>query len=329
MLYLVFLFILLAIFTVSLNNILKKALLPIIDECARAKADYESALLENEKLKSENLSLEKMAEETIKLYDLTQDICKTLEEEKIFSIFLDYLKREIETTDCKFIRTKADLHEYQDYTILPLKIDRNNLGYLVAKDIRAADTEKFYILAQQFLLGAKRSILYQKVQELTITDSLTQAFSRRYFFERFNEEKERAERFKQEFSFLMVDIDHFKEFNDHYGHLVGDAILREVSKTIKENIRQVDFMGRYGGEELSIVLTDTPGEQALFAAERIRQAIESKVIKVYDENLKVTISIGVANFSSDIPDVKTIVERADKALYTAKETGRNKVCVYS
>ena len=124
----------------------------------------------------------------------------------------------------------------------------------------------------------------------------------------------------------MVDIDHFKDYNDRYGHLVGDAILREVSKTIKDNTRQIDLTGRYGGEEFSIILTETDKEQARFAAQRIREAVESKPIRVYDEDLKVTISIGISTYPLDAKNMQALIDKADSALYKAKQTGRNKVC---
>ena len=126
----------------------------------------------------------------------------------------------------------------------------------------------------------------------------------------------------------MLDIDHFKEYNDKYGHLVGDAILKEVAGTIKESIRQVDSVGRYGGEEFLIILTETDKNGARFAAERIRQAVESKRIKVYDEDLKATVSIGIATFPEDAEETQALIEKADKSLYRAKQTGRNRICVH-
>ena len=125
----------------------------------------------------------------------------------------------------------------------------------------------------------------------------------------------------------MVDIDHFKTFNDRYGHLVGDAILRSISDRIKENIRQVDLIGRYGGEEFSVILTETDKEGALLAAERIRRAVEANDINIYDESLKISVSIGIAVFPGDAVRPETLIEKADRALYQAKQTGRNKVCV--
>lgn len=289
---------------------------------------YEEATEKNKKLKEDNKDLEKTTEETIALYTITKEICKTLDENKVFPIFKENIAKYISLEDCIFLKPEADLSVYQGDTILPLMMHRSTIGYLVGRGLIPQENEKFNILAQQFLLGLKRVLLYQRVQELAITDTLTQVFNRRYFMERLNEEIARSKKFKYKLSFLMVDIDHFKEFNDLYGHLVGDAILREVSKGLKDNIRQIDFMGRYGGEELCIALTETGKEPARAVAERIRNAIEQKRIRVYDENLKVTISIGIATFPEDATKTNIFIEKADKALYRAKEAGRNKVVTF-
>ena len=307
---------------------LNKRLKVKINNYERLESEYDRLTQENIRLKNDNSNLEKAAEETIALYDITKDICKTLDEDKVFGIFRERINRYIEIGDCGFLKEDADLSQYKNYTVLPLVINKAATGYLVAGGIGEKDKEKFHILAQQFLIGIRRAILYQKVQELTITDSLTQVFNRRYFLERFNEEFGRSMKFKYNLSFLIVDIDHFKNINDNYGHLVGDAILREITKTIKENIRQIDFMGRYGGEELSAILTETDKGPARLAAERIRQAIESRRFAVYDENLKVTISIGISTFPDDANDTAQLIDKADKALYKAKLEGRNRVCVY-
>jgi diguanylate cyclase (GGDEF)-like protein len=211
--------------------------------------------------------------------------------------------------------------------ILPLNLEGNQIaGYLAVDRILETDKEKFGILAQQFLIGLRRALLYQKVQGLTITDALTSVYCRRYFLERFSEELKRSKKNKLSLTFLMLDIDNFKQFNDHYGHLVGDAILRQVSKTIRDAVRQIDFIGRYGGEEICIVLAETNKEQSNFAAERIRQSIAAQEIKVYDEALRVTVSIGVSTFPDNALTMQNLIETADQALYLAKETGKNKVC---
>lgn len=275
----------------------------------------------------ENTRLNAIFGETLALYELTKDICKSLEEEKVFAIFHKSLKKYIGIGDCRYIKEAADLIKYKDYMILPLNIEENQIiGYLAVERISEADKERFGILAQQLLIGLRRALLYQKVQSMTITDSLTAVYCRRYFLERFSEELRRSKKNKLRLAFLMIDIDNFKQFNDRYGHLVGDAILRQVSKIISETVRQIDFVGRYGGEELSIVLAETDREQANFAAERIRQAIATGAIRVYDEELKVTVSTGVSTFPDNGLNTQDLIDLADQALYLAKESGKNKVC---
>jgi diguanylate cyclase (GGDEF)-like protein len=238
------------------------------------------------------------------------------------------MQRYIRVDDCKLLHPDEDIVKYSNYTIVPLNAYKKTIGFLAVSGLKTIDTDKFHIIAQQFMLGIKRALLYKEVQELTITDNLTQVFTRRYFMERFIEELDRSKKFKHKFSFLMIDIDRFKEFNDRYGHLVGDVVLREITKTIKDTVRQIDLIGRYGGEELSIILTETDKDQARFAAERLRRAIESKCIKAYDEDLKATVSIGISTYPADANDAKSLIEKADEALYNAKEAGRNSICLY-
>lgn len=328
MLHLAVLILLTVILYISFKMALDKSFAKKRNDYDSLKNRYVSLAQENIRLITDNAGLERTVRETIDLYDITKDICKTLEEDNIFSIFRSRINRYIEVGDCSFLKAGTDISEYKDYTVLPLMMRKKNIGYLVARDIKGTDLDKFHILAQQFLLGIKRAFLYKRLQEFTITDSLTQAFNRRYFLERFNEELERSKNFKYSFSFLMMDIDHFKDYNDRYGHLVGDAILKAVARTIRDNIRQIDFMGRYGGEEFSVILTETDKEKALFVAERIRQAVEAKNIRAYDEELKVTISIGISTFPADAADSRLLIDRADWALYQAKHKGRNRVCIY-
>jgi len=275
----------------------------------------------------DNIGLKQESEAVVALYDITKDICKTLGFENMVKIFREYAYKFIGPGDYRMVKSEEELKRYPGYVSFELTVSRNTVGYLIADKIKPQDTDKFQILSQQLLIGIKRSYLYEKVQELAITDNLTQAYTRRYFLERLDEEVERSAKFKHAFSFLMLDIDHFKEYNDRYGHLVGDAVLREVAKILKENIRQVDFIGRYGGEELSIVLTETDKSAAKIVAERIRASFVSKRISIYDESLQITVSIGVSSFPEDARLPKDLIEKADMALYAAKERGRNRVCV--
>ncbi|MBM3246044.1 MAG: diguanylate cyclase [Candidatus Omnitrophica bacterium] len=324
--------IILTLLTISLpfqlRKIFNKRLPKINNNYEQLRARFDNLKSKNERLKKDNAILEKNVEETVALYDITREVCKFLEEDKVFESFRELINRYIRVGECKFAKSQADLSRYNDYTVFPLDIDKDIRRYLVTGQIREQDKERFSILKGQFLLGIKRAILYQKVQDLAITDSLTGIFSRRYLLERFKEELERSKKFKYNLSFLMIDIDRFKEYNDRYGHLVGDAILREASGAIKESIRQIDLIGRYGGEEFCVILNETDKYGARFVAERIRQAIEARDIRVYDEGLRITVSIGVAIFPQDAKDIEMLTDKADLALYRAKEAGRNRVCIY-
>jgi diguanylate cyclase len=127
----------------------------------------------------------------------------------------------------------------------------------------------------------------------------------------------------------MIDIDYFKTCNDEFGHLVGDAVLRETAAIMKKNLREIDIIGRYGGEEFSVILPDTPKDGALVVGERMRKAVETTGISAYDENINVKISIGIATYPDDADEINQLIDRADQMLYKAKETGRNKTVVYS
>jgi diguanylate cyclase (GGDEF)-like protein len=298
------------------------------EDLGNLKSEYDNLYLKNQSLKEENSLLDGKVTQTLGLYNISKDMSKELDENKIFHIFKERINDYVKIGCCNFLVKGADLKRYEGYINFPLVINNEIAGHLIARDIAENDKYRFQILAQQFLIMVKRAFLYKNIQELAIMDGLTQVFSRRHFLERFKEELRRSRKFKHNFSFLMLDIDKFKNFNDKYGHLVGDAVLREASKTVKENVRQIDFVGRYGGEELSIILPETDKEQALLAAERIRQAIEKREIKVYDEELKVTVSVGISTFPDDADDSSLLIEAADKALYLAKNEGRNRVCAY-
>ena len=184
------------------------------------------------------------------------------------------------------------------------------------------------ILGHQFALALRRVKLYEEIEELAVTDSLTGVHTRRYFIERFEEELKRSITRKIDLSLLMIDVDYFKTFNDKYGHLTGDQILHGVGKVIKDHIREIDIVGRFGGEEFCVVLPVTDRYGANFAAERIRSAVETTAIKAYDTTVRVTVSIGIATFPADGKTSAEVIDKADWALYRAKKKGRNCICAF-
>jgi two-component system cell cycle response regulator len=170
-----------------------------------------------------------------------------------------------------------------------------------------------------------------RLEQLALTDPLTQTLNRRALVERLTAELERARRYALELSVLVVDLDHFKAVNDGFGHLVGDDVLCAVARTLQREARAVDIVARYGGEEFVVVLPETGQEGAVAVAERIRQRVAEQPAEICEQyhGLTVTVSIGVAtampSHTSVLPD--DLVAAADEALYRAKAHGRNRVCV--
>ncbi len=170
----------------------------------------------------------------------------------------------------------------------------------------------------------------QEIQSLVIHDPLTDLLNKREFEKRLEHEIARAKRYHKTLALLMVDIDHFKNVNDKYGHQVGDIVLRLVSSIVNNQTRSIDHVARYGGEELVLVLPEVSKQLALKKAEQIRQSIETeKFFYNEHEHLNITISIGVATFDEDAKESTQLVAAADKALYSAKRHGRNRVEAYS
>lgn len=167
--------------------------------------------------------------------------------------------------------------------------------------------------------------LYHRLQEEACLDPLTGLFNRRYFNERFYEEIQRRERYGGVFSVAVCDLDFFKLYNDLYGHIAGDEILKEIGRIIKNSIRSVDIPFRYGGDEFVILLPDTELEDALSVTERIRKNIEEEMKK---RNISLTCSFGLASWPVDGTKGAELLSRADAAAFEAKRRGGNQ-CVAS
>jgi diguanylate cyclase (GGDEF)-like protein len=143
-----------------------------------------------------------------------------------------------------------------------------------------------------------------------------------------NREINRAIRFNRSLAAIFLDIDHFKVVNDTYGHPIGDLVLRELADRLKENLRKIDLLGRYGGEEFVIILPETDTECALDVAERLRKIVEQTPFTPDDLSLWITISQGVSILNKENQDLKTLIKQADEATYQSKEAGRNLVTLY-
>lgn len=162
--------------------------------------------------------------------------------------------------------------------------------------------------------------------KLATIDGLTELYNHRFFQETLKTQIEISKRYGQPFSLIIVDIDFFKKFNDTYGHQAGDAVLKQVAQTLKKNSRTTDYVCRYGGEEMSIILPNTSAEEALFSANRMNKAVAEKDFQLNSTDTgKVTISVGVATFPDNAETAQELIEFADKGLYYAKEHGRNQV----
>jgi diguanylate cyclase (GGDEF)-like protein len=166
----------------------------------------------------------------------------------------------------------------------------------------------------------------RELEQLATTDELTGLHNRRSLMNRLKFEVARARRFRTPLAAVMVDLDHFKLINDEHGHAMGDAVLMAVGRLVRENVRVIDIPGRYGGEELCILLPNTPPDGARKFAETLRAKIEAQVHLAGTREVTVTASLGIGSFNHlDVDDADTLLRQADAALYRAKHEGRNRV----
>jgi diguanylate cyclase (GGDEF)-like protein len=168
----------------------------------------------------------------------------------------------------------------------------------------------------------------QKIEELAVTDELTQLYNRRYLFKRLSDEFTHAAKYNLDIGYLMIDIDHFKKFNDNYSHQVGDLVLREVSSLVKKACRKSDIVARYGGEEIAVIVPNCSKFEVMELSEKIRRRVENFKVLINEGDLSVTISVGASSFDSEllsvIGDPEVLIQFADSALYKAKNKGRNR-----
>jgi len=187
-----------------------------------------------------------------------------------------------------------------------------------------AQLELAATFAGQGIVAYENARLFAAVQRMAITDELTKVSNRRHFFDLGDKLFATAHRYGPPLSVLMLDIDHFKQVNDRYGHAAGDDVIRTVAERLSGVVRTMDLLGRYGGEEFALVLPETH-EGAAVLGERLREAVEAEPIATCEGDISVTISVGVAIMGDADADLAAILNRADGALYEAKRAGRNRV----
>lgn len=207
---------------------------------------------------------------------------------------------------------------YQNVTILPLRSTSGVSDHvcLIIYDVTSVAVNKRQLESAN-----------TQLQELALRDGLTGLLNRRHWEQCLEREFSRHLRYESPASLVMFDIDHFKTFNDTYGHQLGDEVIREVARVTRLFARETDFAGRYGGEEFVVLLPDTAIAGASQFAERLRTAIAGLQIDHEGEVLHVTVSLGVASLDESMPNHTLLIEAADKALYQSKENGRNRTTV--
>ncbi|WP_166838788.1 sensor domain-containing diguanylate cyclase [Rheinheimera pleomorphica] len=209
---------------------------------------------------------------------------------------------------------------YQNSTIFPLTDTRGQVTHLcfIIYDVTDVAVSRIELESMN-----------GRLKQLTKTDFLTQLFNRGYWEENLIQEFKRLQRYQHKSTLLMCDIDHFKRVNDTYGHAAGDVVIQAIADAVRNNLRSTDIAGRYGGEEYAVLLVDTTLQQATVLAERLRQSVEALCIAYNGQQLKVTLSLGLAEYHTEMTEHRQWIEAADKGLYQSKANGRNQVTCFS
>jgi len=212
--------------------------------------------------------------------------------------------------------------------VVPIVVDQRVIGAIVVEGDEPASIGVEEARNVGLLAGVARAFLEKvwEIEEVTLrarTDALTGLANRRHFDEQLRRVVAETDRFGGTSSLIIVDIDDFKKVNDTYGHEAGDAVLRQVGKIVGDGVRAVDICARYGGEEMVILLPQTPIAGAAELAERLRAAVADRAVLFEGTPIRVTASFGIAGYPQTVPHSDWLFPAADKALYQAKESGRN------
>jgi diguanylate cyclase (GGDEF)-like protein len=230
-------------------------------------------------------------------------------------------------------RAFADNYKTKNCAIVPLICQDRVVGVLNLADKMGRETfsSEDIALIELFsqLVGASigNIKLFEKIQRQATTDGLTGLINHKAFYEVLEKELWRSRRYGGQISLIMVDIDSLKQINDTYGHRAGDKVIKEISRRIKECIRQIDTAARYGGDEFAVILPNTPLQDAIVVAERMVEAVASSPTTWNKEQIALSISVGLGQYDADA-NPEDITSRSDEALYIAKQAGKNTVRVF-
>ena len=218
--------------------------------------------------------------------------------------------------------------------VLPLMKGDKVLGTLgifhsiADQQFTSEDLHMLSLFAQHASIAMENALLFEKVQIMARIDELTGLFNRRAFKDMGDYEVNRAMRLLHPISLAMIDLDDFKQVNDQFGHQVGDEVLREIARICRGKLRNIDIMGRYGGDEMVILMPETDEENAYIAMDRLRKVIEDTPIKVRENITHITMSIGLTSYNENPPTLDGIMDQADSSLYAAKKDGKNCVRIF-
>jgi diguanylate cyclase (GGDEF)-like protein len=224
----------------------------------------------------------------------------------------------------------TEAREMVSAIIAPLLLGDDVLGAISLESYRPhaftqADLQLLVSFAATATTAINNAQLHGEVQKQAITDTLTGLYNRRGFFELGRREVERALRFGRPLTAIMLDIDFFKNINDLYGHLVGDRVLIGLASRLLLELRQIDLVGRYGGDEFVALLPETDLANAMSVAERLRKVASSVIIPSPTGPVTISLSAGIASLDPESKDLNSLINRADQALYEAKRGGRDQV----
>lgn len=224
-----------------------------------------------------------------------------------------------------FLVSAGELFE-QEGTLFPLHVHGEFVGFFAVEGehglpwvFKEKKGGALSVLMGEFALEIKKKMLYEKVKELSVTDSLCGVYLRRYFFQQTELELARAKQKKSSTALLMVDIDSFKKINDQFGHLAGDHMLKETAALLKENSREIDLVGRYGGDEFIVMLPNAGLHEAEIVKNRFLAAAKKQSFVFSGRKIKASFSVGAASVPEDGESIEKIIAAADQRLYAMKE----------